>query len=478
MKKKKGSIIYMAACLLLCMLPFVGMAAVPTNSTTENRTMTAFPKLKKEGQWNVGFMKELGAYFEDHFAFRPVFVTADSKIQSGIFQVSNMDTVIVGTDGWLYYAATLDDYLGQNLLSERGIFNAAHNLSLIKQSVEQKGASFLLTVPPNKNSLYGEHMPYYDQRKAGSSKNIERLEPELAKWNVPYADLFSVFQKEKEVLYLKRDSHWNEKGAILAYNTMLDALDCEHENYEAVEALRMKTEYGDLNKMIYPLCGEPEWNYQYQKKETYHYVTETQSVEDAWIQTKNKEGEGSLLMFRDSFGNTLLPLMADTYEDGYFSKEIPYPLDTYMEQYHPQTVIVEKVERNLDEFAKEPPVMTGPAATLNGTPDPINTDTDVRMEESEYAPDYWKISGTLDSSCVETDTRVFIKVTVGETDAVYEAFTVSDEQGDNGYVLYLPKNQTLSDTVCIDVFAGGDKRWCKVCTEEFLISQLPVSGEE
>lgn len=478
MKKNKGNFIYIMACFFLCLLPFVGMAAAPDDSTTENRTLASFPQTKKEGRWNVDFMQELGSYFEDHFAFRPMFVMADSQIQSRIFGVSNMDTVIVGTDGWLYYSATLDDYLGQNRLSERGCFNAAHNLSLMQQYVEDKGAAFLLTIPPNKNSLYGEYMPYYARKKASQDKNIQRLKSELEKWNVSYADLFSVFQKEKEVLYLKRDSHWNQKGAVLAYNTMLDALNREHENYEATDAVRTKTEYGDLNKMMYPLGGEPEWNYQYQYEERYHYVTETKSVEDAWIQTNNPEGEGSLLMFRDSFGNTLLPLMANTFEDGFFSKETPYQLDSYMEKYHPQVVIVEKVERNLDEFASEPPVMTGPVVVLKAGEKTEKTDTDVKLEESEYAPDYWKISGNVDAGYVEMDTRIAIRVKWGAHTTVYEAYTVSGKEGDNGYVLYLPKDKILSDAVQIDVLTDNDGQWCNVKTKEFSISQLNVSGEE
>lgn len=250
--KKIGNRLFVAACLLLCLIPFAGMTIAPTHTTTENRRLVSFPEIKKEGKWNREWLGEAGAYFEDHFAFRPYFVTADSEIMGKVFGVSNMDTVIDGKNGWLYYAATRADYLGEDTLSERGAYNVLHNLSLLQRYVEGSGAKFLFTVAPNKNSLYGEYMPYYAGRKVSDRKNIELLEPGFEKEGVLYADLFAVFEDQTETLYLKRDSHWNQKGAVLAYNTMLDSLGREHDNYETVPSIRTKTEYGDLNRMLYP----------------------------------------------------------------------------------------------------------------------------------------------------------------------------------------------------------------------------------
>lgn len=475
--KKTGNIIYIVICLLICLLPFIGMTFAATNTTTENRTMAELPEFVENGKWNQEFLQELGAYFEDHFAFRPALVTADSLIQSKIFQVSNMDTVIVGTNGWLYYTSTLKDYLGEQTLSEKGIWNAAHNLSLMQQSVEARGADFLLTVAPNKNSLYGENMPYYDIKKISDVNNMALLEPQLEEWSIPYANLFTEFEREKEVLYLKRDSHWNGKGAVLAYDTMLDYLKLDHETYETVTSIRTKEEYGDLNKMLYPLMMEPEWNYTYQKEPAYEYVTDTESVEDAWIQTKNVNGTGSLLMFRDSFGNTLLPLMADTFEDAYFAKSVPYNLEEYLNTCRPEYVIVEKVERNVDDFALEPPIMTGPLITLDKEIEMTETDVTLALQESEYDTAYWEIRGVVPDT-LPLETKVYIQITQNEQTATYEAFTISDDTTDYGYLLYVAKDNLASGDVQIDVLtdAGGILQCVK--TSMFDTSQLVNTGLE
>ncbi|MBR1866177.1 MAG: hypothetical protein IJ801_06690 [Lachnospiraceae bacterium] len=462
--KKMGSVLYIVLCLLISMLPLIGMSVAATHTTTENRRLAEKPVLTKNGGWNKNYFQEWGAWFEDHFALRTAYVTADSVILSRIFGISGMKTVIVGSEGWLYYASTLGDYTGSTTLSQRGIWNVVHNLSVIEDRVEESGARFLFTVAPNKNSLYGEHMPYYYRRKCSSIKNMDLLTPALDEYKIPYANLFTEFEKQKEVLYLKRDSHWNGKGAVLTYNTLLDALQIDHDNFETVDSVRSKDEYGDLNRMLYPMLIEPEWNYTYQIGTCYQYVTNTQSVEDVWIETENVTAEGSLLMFRDSFGNTLLPLLADTFKNAYFSKSVPYRMEEYLQLYHPDYVIVEKVERNVDDFAVDPPIMKGPERNLY---DSVEREVEkkevtsgkLEVSESEYAPDYWQIRGVLKQTD-RVDTKVYICVIQDGQSRTYEAFTVSDAESDYGYVLYLAKADMPSGIVQIGVITETNESWC------------------
>lgn len=180
--------LYIVIFMVMCILPFAGMAVAKTETTTENRTMAAFPSFMEEGKWNVNYLQDLGAYFEDHYAFRNLLVSVDSQIQAKLFKTSNMDTVIVGKNDWLYYTASLDNYLGQNLMSDQEVYNAAYNLSIVQEYVQSRGAKFLVTVPPNKNSLYGENMPYYDQPKVSSERNYTNIIKALKSNKVAYTD--------------------------------------------------------------------------------------------------------------------------------------------------------------------------------------------------------------------------------------------------------------------------------------------------
>lgn len=489
--KKTCKLVYIVVCLLIMLLPFAGMIFYKTDETTENKTLAELPKLRSEGGMNKEYLSQLGAYFEDHFAFRQYMVDADSNIQAGIFKTSNVDSVIVGSDGWLYYASTLDNYLSKNGLSSRGVFNAVHNLKLMQQYVEWQGAEFVLTIAPNKNSLYGENMPYYYQYNAGETENILYVTEELEKQQINYVDLFEEFRNREDILYLKRDSHWNNEGAVLAYNTIMDTFGMEHERYETVDAVRTKDYIGDLNSMIYPISSKPEWNITYQYESSFSYIG-SDDVEDSWLETENTEKEGSLLMFRDSFGNTLIPLMSNEFGRCYYSKAVPYNIDSYMNEYQPDKVVIEKVERNIEEFASMPAVFQGPE--VDGVnPDELAEIEDISAEEetdedtSEVTVDkdtdknstgdivvqladanisFLAISGTIDDKLLERESFVYIKIQDGEESSLYEAFTISDENGDGGWLLYLDRSKITADKLAVTVYVADEDSILPICSSE------------
>lgn len=82
--------------------------------------------------------------------------------------------MIVGTDGWLYFEKTMDDYWGRNVLDERGTTRLARTVELMQEYVQGQGAAFAFAVVPNKNTVYPEHMPYYTL-KTPDPTNRERL---------------------------------------------------------------------------------------------------------------------------------------------------------------------------------------------------------------------------------------------------------------------------------------------------------------
>lgn len=75
-------------------------------------------------------------------------------------------------------------------------------------------------------------------------------------------------------------------------------------------------------------------------------------------------------MYRDSFGNTLLPFFADAYANAYFSRGVPYQLSDVDTQ-NADTVVVERAERFLPEMAKNPPVLEGSLTLLDKEEDEV-----------------------------------------------------------------------------------------------------------
>ena len=197
---KKCKILYSILFFAVCLLPSLGMAASKTETSSENRELAQFPSLVTEEGLNVEWLPEAGEYFQDHFAFRNELVTANALINGKLLGTSTAQGVIQGTDNWLYYKDSLNDFLGLELLSDRSLYNIAHTLSMMQENLRARGVDFLFTVAPNKNSLYPENMPYYDSFKVTENNNLARLVPYLEKEGVAYADLYQAFKGEEEIL--------------------------------------------------------------------------------------------------------------------------------------------------------------------------------------------------------------------------------------------------------------------------------------
>lgn len=459
---KKGYMIYAALFFGLCLIPVLGMAVPEREQSSENRKLADAPVLKDEGGWNLDYLSDAGAYFQDHFGFRQELVTANALVQGKLFGVSAADSVIQGTDGWLYYKDSLDDYLGTNQMSGRALFNVAHSLAMMQAYVERQGADFLFTIAPNKNSLYGEHMPYYDSSRVSEEKNLVNIKPWLEREGVHYADLYEMFQGQEEILYHKRDSHWNNKGAAMAGDTLLDALGKQHLTFTEAPSERRTDFTGDLDEMLYPLALTPEEEIYYVGLDRFSYVGEVESTFDPRITTVNPSAEGSLVMYRDSFGNALLPFLANSYADAWFSRGIPYQM-TDLAEHQADTVIVERAERFLPDMAKNPPQMEASLMLPEGTV--LETTAEVSGVLAVQQGAYVKVSGVIDEAFLKEDSRICIQVN-GEA---YEAFPATleleGESRDGGFVLYLSSDKWHPGTKEIGILVQKGDEWHKIYTE-------------
>lgn len=454
---KKGKLIYCILFFAICLCPSLGMLVTKQETSSENRQLSEFPSPKtEEGKINVEWLSQAGDYFQEHFAFRNELVTGNALLHGRLLETSTADGVIQGKNGWLYYKDSLDDYLGQDLLSDRSLFNIAHMLSMTQQDLEEKGVNFLFTIAPNKNSLYGDNMPYYDKLKVSDQTNRENLEGWLKTEKVAYADLYQALMEEDEVLYHARDSHWNNKGAALAADVLMDALGKDHDSYEG-ESYTVRRDYtGDLDTMLYPLASTADDEIYYDKETTYATVEEIQSNFDPRITTVNPVKEGSLVMYRDSFGNALLPYMADAYAYAYFSRGIPYQLMD-VETHSADTVIIERAERFLPEMSQFPPVLTAKEISLTEDQELQGSDgaVDVKIKPQGMTA---QLSGRIKEGLLDTDSRIYLKV----NGSVYEAFPMDvkleENLDDNGFCLYLPSELVAADGNDVEILIEKDNK--------------------
>jgi hypothetical protein len=440
MKKK---IIFIIVYMVVCVTPFATLWFMKNDtSEQEKRELAAFPKLSVDGTPNTAFFTQFDDWFSDHLGFRSYLVSAQTALKEYAFGESAEPTVILGKNGWLFYEKTLDDYCHIATLSKRNADNVAYSMKLLQEYCNVQGADFVFTVAPNKNTLYADNMPGRYVRLSEDS-NLTRLESSLARYNIPYADLKAAFMNDGRVLYQPRDSHWTYEGAMLAYRTIVAKLSSEHDIFQEITYTERRDWDADLVNMLYP--GAADDDPQVYPNLEWSFVVKGDTVYDEAlvIETIAGSGEGSLLMFRDSFGNTMWRYFAESFEKADFERAFPYRM-SFVDRIGASAVVIEVVERNLINLAEKAPVMKAPKRDIQIT-DAYDMSGHPNCMKTGESAGLLHVYGAIDPEILGESYRVYLVVEDEEGKAFYEAFPIlekellnEDETGDNGFSAYLP----------------------------------------
>lgn len=410
--------------------PAVGTLALGPSDAVANESLVPPPRLQEPlGGVNWGFLSDAGDWFAKHFAFRQELITADSLWKAKLFGTSAQSSVALGKDGWLFYAETLDDYTGADNITQRQAFCAAHNLRMVQDYVEEQGARFVFTVAPNKISLYPEMYPG-ELPRAGQTA-ADKLEEVLLNEGVAYADLGIL---QGEVLYHKTDSHWTNRGAALAHDVILDALGREGHAFEKPGHMEAIHE-GDLRSMLYPASKKLDEQFVFDTPLDFTYTSDYRADDDILIETAGS-GEGALLMFRDSFGNALHRLMAESFEKATFTRATPYDLTKAGEA---GCVVLEIVERNIARLAEGDFLMPAPEMEISGDLPELQTPLTLTSVPELNVPGYLRHTGTL-ADCGGSSP---VYLAAGGT--YYEAFPTPD-----GFTALLPESAQLEGVLILE----------------------------
>lgn len=448
-----------------CLLPGAGMLAFGPSPAAGNEAVARPPRLTKaDGSPNVELLSDAADWFSQSFGFRRELITADSCLKAELLRTSSQSLVALGQDGWLYYAETLDDFAGADSIAPRQAWCIARSLRLVQDHAESQGAEFLFTIAPNKASLYPLHLPVDLQNSPAPEEYSAPVTAALEGQGVHYADLFGPLREQEEALYFATDSHWTNKGAALAHDVLLDALGVSSEGSAFSKPGEYRpTHRGDLYDMLYPASSRLELEYEFAQPPEFSYVRPIRDVDDLRIETASASGNGPLLMFRDSFGNALHSLMAESFSSAVFSRAMPYNIEL-AGQIGAQYVVTEIVERNLPRLAEAPFLM--PAPQVEDWQELWGEDfftEDNRCPEAaslsvEQAGMYRKVSLDSPAEC-DTDSPVYLALTAGDGSArVWEAFPVYGGAG-AACAGCLPDDAVDGSTVYMVFCKDGQWKW-------------------
>lgn len=439
MRKNLPAVFFTVFCLLLCASLSLGTLLFGPSKAGANEVLSPSPSLKnRDGSWNTALLSDASDYFSDHFFLRQELITASNALTATLFGASAEDSVILGSGGWLYYADTLDDYTGASPMTEAQLAAIANNLGLMQEYCESQGARFLFAVAPNKSSLYGENMPSYGA--VAGEHDAQRLFSCLDASGVRYVDLFEVFSSQEETLYFAHDSHWNAKGAALAADG-INASFGRKSAYFSDAFAESQPHSGDLFEMLYPAGTDSETGPVYGGSLSFRHESENARPDSITIDTTGG-GSGSLLAFRDSFGNDLYPYLADSFASARFSRATSYDL-TQISALSADCVLIELVERNLDYLLRYVPIMPAPAREIS-TEAPVCGSVFLETDPAAKSPE----GCVLIKGALPVPAGIGLEVYIISDDLAYQAFLLAD----GGFAAHLPEGN-LPESVCL--YSGG-----------------------
>lgn len=339
----KNTGLYIALFICLSIAPGLGML-FGEQKPIANEILSSPPKLVSDaGSFNVDVLDEAERYIADHFFGRTYLAKTWAELNASVFRTSVEDQVLLGTNDWLFFCNTLNDYMGVSL-SDQELLQIAKKLSSIQRSLEGEGKLFLFTIAPNKNSLYPSFMPEFIPERHESS-NAARLKRYLKEEGVRYVDLFEAFWGEGQTLYYRTDSHWTNIGASLAADRLLSAASVESSYYKATFT-EDEAHLGDLYEMLYPNSKYSEESYRLASGFRFICENEPKGGNAITIRTNCDGANNKLFCWRDSFGIALYPYLAENFKTAVFSRATQYDLKNE-DLADSDVVILEIVERNL-----------------------------------------------------------------------------------------------------------------------------------
>lgn len=215
--------------IIIIILPIINMNHQRGKiSITENRYLAEFPQIfDDKGKLNVGLKGSFENWFNDNIGFREPLIKLSSSIQYNIFHKSPTEKVEIGKSGWFFY--TLDNNIeiaqGKYMLSEEMLKEIAIQQEEIRKKLNEQGIEYILILPPSKVSIYPEMIASgnYSIRKTPVDIVADYLEQNTQVKVVRLKEAL-LEGKDKQQLYFKTDTHWNEAGAYVAYSEIINKL--------------------------------------------------------------------------------------------------------------------------------------------------------------------------------------------------------------------------------------------------------------
>jgi alginate O-acetyltransferase complex protein AlgJ len=143
---------------------------------------------------------------------------------------------IPGKNQWLFYGVEFSDTSSKEKTAESAALIAGINTQL-----KDNGVSVIVSLAPIKARIFKQHLPDDKPLTPYLESNYKRLLGLLTAKGVAAADISSAFTSNTvppdSALYYRLDSHWSQRGALLAAETIKKEIDAHPDITAAIAGL-------------------------------------------------------------------------------------------------------------------------------------------------------------------------------------------------------------------------------------------------
>ncbi len=317
-------------------------------SETENRILAQKPESSLENILSGGYEEDYESYATDQFVSRDRWVAMKTRMDI-LLQKKLIKGVYLGQDGYL-----IEQHLPGNYDQEK----VSKRLDQLLGLTEQYPGTMVMLVPTADNILVDKLPPHavsFDQREL-----LARVREKIGEEHV--LDLFPILEKHREEqIYYRTDHHWTTLGAYYGYQQWTRAMDYPPRNFDPQDLVTVSDSFlGTLHSrlnlpmeadeiQIFPrtVSSRVRVVYDFSREAVGYY-------EPSYLETKNQYGyflddnhgfveidtayvaqDRELFLIKDSYANSLIPILAPHYEKIYVLDLRYYngSLFSLMEQY-------------------------------------------------------------------------------------------------------------------------------------------------
>ncbi|WP_026509083.1 alginate O-acetyltransferase AlgX-related protein [Butyrivibrio sp. LC3010] len=356
--------IYICGFAIMLLLPLIFINRDENAiSEQENRTLSGFPKLRKDGGFNKELPTDIENYLNDRLGFRDQIISLNALMQYHVFgRMENGKRYRLGPDGEFNIIENdmVETYQHFNLFSDEELDRIAWDFQTVSDYLKDRDCEFYYMQCWDKQTIYPEYFPTSVNQYGDYSRTDQFLETLETRTDVPVISLKEDFitNKGNYEVYSKYGDpvHWTQRGAFIGYTKVMEKL-----NENRTDKFSILTEpdfditmtdqgmsfYGGVRrenisedfkrKATHAVMDEDydEEHEEFEGLKTYHFVNDNAGndckvmiVGNSFIVNFLKED------FAESFGETLVVW-----------NDLGKKFDSWVECYDPDIVIFEMVER-------------------------------------------------------------------------------------------------------------------------------------